>query len=265
MEQPESINPYQFAYGNPFVYSDPSGNITINELNVAQVIDDILENIYRNFQGNLSKKVIDQAKGVVTDIFSDAIKKLAPYNPLGQILVAGNGGDLFEAKFKESYCGITQSLGSLGSLVYNSTYYEPAVRKNGEPVTDGYMCRDLGTPNAKRQRPLGTVNPDFIIKGATPPTVKRIPPAFLTGDIKLSSISTSGKQWNAIMNHSRAVWQRGQQFLPLSNPFASNPGYQFVPISLYVTLYSHPSHQKAEMKAIKDFGVFLKVISFFDR
>jgi hypothetical protein len=116
--------------------------ITINETNVAQVIDNILEDIYRKFQGNISRKTINQAKGVVTDIFSNALEKLLPYEPLGQVLVAGNGGDIFEAKFKEAYCGITQLLGDLGSLIYNSTYFETAVRRNGEPVKDGYMCKD---------------------------------------------------------------------------------------------------------------------------
>jgi RHS repeat-associated protein len=260
-ENPESANPYQFAYQNPNVYSDPSGMITINETNVAQVIDDILEDIYRKFQGNISRKTIDKAKGLVTDVFSDAISKVAPFSPTKELLIGTPAGEKFEDLFKEAYCALIGGLGDLGSLVYNSTYFEPALTQNGQPKTDGYMCKDLNTPKATRERPSGTVNPDFIIKGATPPTVERIPAAFLTGDFKLSYISPSGKQWDAIMNHSRAVWQGT---VP-KNRFASVPGYQYIPVSLYVTLYSSPSHVIAEKSAEKHFNVLLKVISFFDK
>jgi RHS repeat-associated protein len=41
----EAFSPYQFAYGNPLVYSDPSGQYSLSEINTAQVIDDILNNI----------------------------------------------------------------------------------------------------------------------------------------------------------------------------------------------------------------------------
>jgi RHS repeat-associated protein len=254
-EAPESANPYQFAYQNPNVYSDPSGMLTMSDINAAQVIDNILEDLYRRTQGRISRRVIEQAKGVVTDILSNTLDKLLPYSPLGQILIGTNGGDIFEAKFKEAYCGIVGLLGNLGSLVYNSTYFEAAVYPSGEPKTDGYQCNDLGTSLARRRRPAGTANPDFIIKGGTPPTVARIPPAFLTGDIKLSgNIKTSGKQWNAIINHSKPVY--------LINPITREFGYQFVPVAAYITLYRDGSSAKTVKAALRE-GIILKQISFF--
>jgi RHS repeat-associated protein len=54
---PESFNPYQFVYNNPYVYSDPTGMITLTELNAAQNMQSILANI-RTYAGNQAKEYL---------------------------------------------------------------------------------------------------------------------------------------------------------------------------------------------------------------
>jgi RHS repeat-associated protein len=41
-QQPEAMNSYQAMYNNPYIYSDPSGQVTLTDLNMSQVIQDIL-------------------------------------------------------------------------------------------------------------------------------------------------------------------------------------------------------------------------------
>ena len=41
--EPESFNPYQFVYNNPYIYNDPIGMFTITELNAASKIQDSLQ------------------------------------------------------------------------------------------------------------------------------------------------------------------------------------------------------------------------------
>ena len=42
---PESFNPYQFVYNNPYIYSDPTGMISIVEIQSAFTIERILQSI----------------------------------------------------------------------------------------------------------------------------------------------------------------------------------------------------------------------------
>jgi RHS repeat-associated protein len=48
---PESFNPYQFVYNNPYIYSDPTGMFTITELNAAENMQTALSTV-RNYAGN---------------------------------------------------------------------------------------------------------------------------------------------------------------------------------------------------------------------
>ena len=43
--EPESSNPYQFVYNNPYVYSVPTGMMTITEATASQIVSDILATI----------------------------------------------------------------------------------------------------------------------------------------------------------------------------------------------------------------------------
>ncbi|NJK65089.1 MAG: RHS repeat-associated core domain-containing protein, partial [Synechococcaceae cyanobacterium SM2_3_1] len=54
LERPESRDPYQFAYNNPLIYVDPSGQITsLSEINFARVIQNVLRDIRRNAIGEI--------------------------------------------------------------------------------------------------------------------------------------------------------------------------------------------------------------------
>jgi RHS repeat-associated protein len=78
-QQPEALNPYQFAYSNPQLYSDPTGMFTLLELNSSQQIDRILTTSQQYVFGQARQYLIDQAKGIPGRIFQNLIGKLLPF------------------------------------------------------------------------------------------------------------------------------------------------------------------------------------------
>ncbi|MEM0978786.1 MAG: RHS repeat-associated core domain-containing protein, partial [Cyanobacteria bacterium P01_H01_bin.58] len=65
---PESINPYQFVYNNPMVYSDPTGEITLGELNASKSVQEILGKARSYAFNEVREAAIDEAKGIATNV-----------------------------------------------------------------------------------------------------------------------------------------------------------------------------------------------------
>jgi RHS repeat-associated protein len=265
--EPESLNPYQFAYGNPYVYSDPSGEITITSQTVARKVQDILEGIKKNYSRDLSQKAIDKAQGVATDIFSSLLETLVPYDVMGDGgygTLAGFtlGGDAFEYIAQNVICNVIG--GSYGSILDN-IWLEAGVDPRGNPRDSGYGCgnTDLDySPSRNRgnySRSSLYNHPDFLIKRGDPVETDNKPPAYLIGDFKrsVSAInqyrgSNAGTQWRAILNYAK---QR----------FAG--GHQYIPVALYVTLRGEERQgqvKRRQQEAAVRYGVMLQIVSLFD-
>ena len=142
-QQPESMNPYQFAYQNPLIYSDPSGMFTLSEVNVSQVIQSELQ---RQAYSQIREILIDKAKGVVTNILTSTLKTILPSynasNSLSFLQTLGNvvkgsvlGGTSWERLFAGSLCSI------LGEGFAQSTDWLWL-----QPRLSGNIFRDAGTP-----------------------------------------------------------------------------------------------------------------------
>jgi RHS repeat-associated protein len=272
--EPESMNPYQFVYNNPYIYTDPTGMFTITELNITQKVRDVLNSINNRVQGRIANKIINEAKGVVTDILSSAIERVVPWNDAIQIYSSSTQGTLYEKFMQGTFCSVMSSVA--GSFVDN-IWLEVGVDSSGLPQNNGrYRCGSghVEQVDGRRGPSSKYSNPDFIFKKGGPASTAAVPfppkgdPAFLIGDFKrgVTSIKTSGSgsnQWRAIMNYARAVWQIG----PLGMGRLSNqPGQQYVPVALYVTLYDNPGREKSlQAKAMRDHGVDLRIISFLPK
>jgi RHS repeat-associated protein len=183
----EAFNPYQFAYNNPLIYSDPTGMFTLVELNATISIENTLNSIkaasYQQFR-SYAKDKIGEALG---NAFGGFIKKLLPFADSGFMDklngTKGGGGTPFEKYLQGQVCGIFHALG--GSFADN-LWIEPSVSsQDGSPTGDGINCISLFN---RQSRILGKgSHPDFIYKEGLP-TAKdnKINKAYVIGDIKLS-------------------------------------------------------------------------------
>ncbi|WP_206758537.1 putative Ig domain-containing protein [Nostoc punctiforme] len=256
---PESFNPYQFVYNNPYIYSDPTGMITINEIGIARQVENILRTIGEKAKNEGVKEAINKAKGTVTDIVQDFISDLIPVSDELQWLydtVAGTGdvgkiGNPFEMLLIDVIlCPILQS-GGLANWLWREV---PIDKSSGKAIDNGYQC---GQEPSKmpRVRPGSTARPDFVIS-AFPP--KETSPfgvsivskkAWLIGDLKASvekaysevTSKSEDNQWDAIRNFARK--------------------YQYVPVSSYVTLFSDSKLANQAKKEALSQGVYLRFIS----
>jgi RHS repeat-associated protein len=236
----EAFNLYQFAYNNPFIYSDPSGLFTISELNVAQVISDILDSL----KVQAPRWAIDEAKGIVTNVLLETMKTLLPFSDrLNDIAgdpkqqkangSAANWEDLF---IENSLCPIVPD------------QYRSFIWKDPNVSTSG-IVNDNGVPCGKYSNiDLGDAKPDFIIKNGEPTNMKT--KGFLIGDLKLNakSIKTGqgDKQFNAMVSYA-----------------SKNNGYQYVNIATYLCIWGDAANEeKVKEKALNKGTVFI-IFDFF--
>jgi hypothetical protein len=209
----EAFNPYQFAFNNPLVYSDPSGLFTLIELNANISTQDILSAIksesYQQFK-SYAKDKIGEALG---NAFGGFIKKLLPFADSGFMGkldgTKGGGGTPFEKYLNGQICGIFNALG--GEFV-NNLWIEPSVNsQDGSPTADGINC--IGLFNKQIDISGKGSRPDFIYKEGTP-TAKdnKTNKAYVIGDIKVSmskvfkEIGVDGNpknQWIAMRKYAK--------------------------------------------------------------
>jgi RHS repeat-associated protein len=226
--EPESFNPYQFVYNNPYVYSDPTGEITISELTSAQQVQKILQGIKTEISQRARQFLIDKAKGVAGDIATSVLKQLLPADEvfLGvDILTAYNekvqAGRKFEEILEDKVCDVI--LGSYQRYT-RSLWLEPRVGLNGKPLSDGFNCGE-NRPDEDFFKSINVLDarPDFIIKNGGPRSTdharsRRFPKSYLVGDIKLTGKALARgigqKQWKSIMEYAR--YQNNHQYTPVT-------------------------------------------------
>jgi RHS repeat-associated protein len=231
----EGFNPYQFAFGNPLVYSDPTGLFSLSEINAADVIDRILEGIKTQAVGQVKNYLTDKAKGLVTDIAVKLLQELIPSFPgLSAIVDFGKAGLAFEDLVTKGICGV---IGQNYSQYTDALWFEAKVDTNGNPQSNGFHCGDVNTDlkAARSTAKSGSViapRPDFIIKQGAPKDTDKNPKAYLIGDFKITvkaarrSVDKNTTQWQATLGYAEY-----------------KNGHQYVPFTLFFTFYGDKSSQ----------------------
>jgi RHS repeat-associated protein len=165
-EIPESFHPYSFSDCNPHIYSDPSGEFTVIEINIVGAIQYALHTS-RAVAANRSRKF-------AIDLLQDALLNLAT-SPLSSLLPVNLGdafqGFEFERKIREVIC---DGLGNPRGYFY----FEVGIDTKGKPLGDGLNCSDIEENDHRvnvsqarkgiRNKP-GTAYAEMII-GPRPPT-----------------------------------------------------------------------------------------------
>ncbi|MCC5626098.1 RHS repeat domain-containing protein, partial [Nostoc sp. CHAB 5715] len=225
--EPESFNPYQFVYNNPFVYSDPSGEITITEVQASLSLQNALQAV-RQYSVNEARQRL-QGK-VYEAIGNAALNTLQSYVPIPSGLKtvidsAQNAGNYFEKWFQDTFCEFLPDT--------SQVFFQPGVTEKGQAYYSGFTCSVYGLPNNERDYQIqeagiggamrNASRPDFIV---TPPgSYPRYAPngnvrspsgpnrSWLIGDFKLSTKTLYNdyvkgrnpqklRQWNAIANYA---------------------------------------------------------------
>jgi RHS repeat-associated protein len=182
----EAFNPYQFAYNNPLVFSDPTGLFTLIELNETITVQDTLEAL-KNYSAQQIKQELQSKLGeALGNAFTNFVKRLLPLGdvPFDNLPKKFQDGTKFENFLKGQICGI---FNQIGGPFFNRLWLEPFVSTDGIPNTSGLNCQSIFDIKGI-QPPKGKgSNPDFIFKDGSPTNYHEFDPnSFLIGDVKLT-------------------------------------------------------------------------------
>jgi RHS repeat-associated protein len=208
----EAFNPYQFAYNNPLVYSDPTGLFSITEINATLSAQDILTGL-RTYSGQRAKdyalqKLGDSLGSVVVNILDNFLPGSSIGSGLLQSIRKGNNNvsDLLESLLQDAICGVLS-----GFPFGENLRLVPKINVDGQLVSPGLGCSERYDDKKLKQLNLSKLagsRPDFLfIQGQ----IKSIPKnnnSYLVGDIKLTQtaavrdILKEDNQWKAMANYA---------------------------------------------------------------
>jgi RHS repeat-associated protein len=237
----EAFNPYQFAYNNPLIYSDPTGLISISELNAAQVISDILDSL----KIQAPRWAIDEAKGIVTDVLLGTLRQLIPLSGALDSIVGDPKTQYHQgapANWEDIL--IENSICALLPAEYKSyVWKDPSVNQSGKVTDDGYPCGQYSIFDN------GDSKPDFIIKNGRPSDKNT--KGFLIGDVKLNVKSISSEQ-GIKGNQFRAIIAYAKQ-------------HQYANVATYIGIFGDQKNEEKLKKRARDKGVELFIIDFYQK
>jgi len=206
---PGSSNPYQFVYNNPYVYSDPTGEFSIMELNTTIKVQDAL----RTYSQQVARDFLEEQVGrIFSGIANTVINRLLPQTFIGDIIdraadaQTGRAGRIFEHFIQNKVCHLLP--GAFSNFLWLTPQVNPQTGRVEDP---GFSCdyqHSSFNPSIS--------NPDFLFeKGDKRPFTKTDkynrkynPYSVLIGDIKitasnaLDSMETNSSQWKAMSEHA---------------------------------------------------------------
>ncbi|MBC6419186.1 MAG: RHS repeat-associated core domain-containing protein, partial [Prochloron sp. SP5CPC1] len=253
--EPESSNLYQFAYHNPRVYTDPSGAITLNELQIRNTVQNILSTIRQNIISGLRDEVKDRALGVAGDILNNFISKMLPvdfnlHNDRIDKYTSNpkkDPGIILEELVRDTVCDLLSGAG-VPTDAFNSVWITPRITVGGVPQTNGVNCnREYQSPGVRIDKNLP--NPDFLISGHPPLETNNGKKSWLIGDFKLNPkgaidyVNKNHKQWQAMSAYAEER--------------------EYIPLAMYINFYQPKSPvyvEEAKGKALRE-GVLLYFVS----
>jgi RHS repeat-associated protein len=255
--EPENANPYQFAYQNPLIYSDPSGNFTLLEINTSEYIQKSLNALQQSLYNNARQQVIDRAKRLPAELLQSAISRFFPFE--GSFLNAFSdpdttkSGKTFESALTLNLCALMGNF----SKTLDELWLQVPVYKTGEPAGNGYGCKiALGLGQKPSNVGLGNPSyPDFIIKKGLPKQTDRNPEAFLIGDVT--------RQLESVLGKVRKTNGQGGAILNYASPFPGKRHTQ-IPAALFLTLFggSQSTYEKIIRISVTGYGVIPLIAVF---
>jgi RHS repeat-associated protein len=207
----EAFNSYQFAFNNPFVYTDPTGLFTITELGAARNIQDSLVTASQRYVTTQAQNYVKQKLG---DAFGSVVaSSFNAFLPGSSILLdVLKEGYEFEDVLKGVVCSFFDGLPLKDNLFIDVKI------PGGTPINSGKNC--AGTPYGDKrayQRSLSKngSTPDFMFRNTLPMQYSsKDHGAYLVGDVKLFLGAVRANQRNKSQFESMAEYAKKYQVLP---------------------------------------------------
>lgn len=258
IQRPETLHPYVFAVNNPFLYADPTGEFTVIEINVTQLINSSLQALKQTVVNAIKNKVKDSLFQAISNLVVDQLSVIYP--PLGEVwaVLKEKGGkyagDFLEDQLIKKVCEAT---GMASFLEY--VYFFPGIREaDGKAVFNGFGCGNLSLPSLVG----GNRYPDFIISEVGPEETAKPnsgEKAILVGDIKLSGNSL----YNKYIDKNNKHYDGPGQFDAMTR-FAGQ--YTYTRVTLFLTAFTGQKSKLLQVRlllqgdALKD-GVIVFVVA----
>lgn len=260
--EPESSNPYQFAYNNPHVYSDPSGEITLNEAAIRNHIENILQTMKRSTNNKRWKKAIDEARGTVGELVQDFLENLVPVSDrlegfydtvaLEGAAALGAIGDPFEMLIVDVILCPVLGAANLSHWFWREV---PIMKDTGRPRDNSYQCGQPKSPMPSGVTPSTASRPDIVISSFPPLEMDLFRRAWLIGDVKGTVNAVKDKMDHSNSHHS---YYSHNQWDAMKN-FALR--HQYIPIVSFVTLFDDTNKRKKQLKKqASNQGVLLRFV-----
>jgi RHS repeat-associated protein len=224
-ETPESLHPYNFADCNPYVYSDPTGEFTMVEMNITtflqfavQTLRTVLVNEAKHWAiGKIGETfggaLLEQMEAFIHNFQWSRFSQYLAKNPLGT-------GRAFDRAVKVALCSTLGRLEGVGDYIHTDVRIVNKGIRFGQPISAGNHCGsgplpfEPNTPVLGQRRGASYSIPDFII-GPAP----LVPPGgragtkrtFFIGEVKSRASTMYGeyvipgrnkKQLKAILGYS---------------------------------------------------------------
>ena len=215
---PESTNPYLFAFANPQVYRDPTGQFGIVSVNISMSIRGILSGMRATAFHIIREKVREEVSEAIGQVVVKSFGAVIPVYMSSPIGWLDNSVPEFWLKFER---GVQRAI----CFFFRDppwVWFEPSFsEKDGRPLADGWSC-PVPTKVGKTGSIVGGRQPDFYVKQGRPTRGGR---GLVTGEIKASisafytrwfvpsNLLYDPEQWRAIRKHAKG-WQ-GAPFVVL--------------------------------------------------
>jgi RHS repeat-associated protein len=184
---PESINPYTFAFNNAQIYSDPTGEFTIIEINFSTALNATLQTMRTWGVKRLKQKAVEQLLGALEDFLWEQLTEFFPVDLSTFKGITGNFGNDFQHQAQKLVCAAFKKADIEDNYHFGVRIHNRG-RKSGDPFTPGKHCPNKENPGRPGLQPVSWAVPDFIISSHPPYGVKGgMPSAFLVGDFKGAS------------------------------------------------------------------------------
>lgn len=173
-ETPEGLHPYNYADCNPYVYSDPSGEFTMVEINVVTFLQFTLQTL-RGVAVNEAKYwaigkigeafggvLLEQMEAFIPGFQWSRFSRYLSANPLGT-------GRAFDRAVKVAICSTIGKFEGVGDKIHMDVRVVNKGIRLGQPISAGNHCGsgllpfEPNTPVLGQRRGARYSIPDFII------------------------------------------------------------------------------------------------------
>jgi RHS repeat-associated protein len=261
--EPESFDPYQFVYDNPYIFTDPTGEFTLIEINSADKISKILQTkAQQELRGYLEEQVGKLFSNLVTGVLESLVPGSSSFLEVtttlrgkGKGYGPASAGDALGYLVTERICEL------IGGSSVDFAWLTPTLSVTGKPLTNGFRCppvRTKDTPNGRGDS--NTSRPDFLFSKIAPVDLRlgfNGDKGFLIGDIKLSTKTL-------ITDYASGTGRKRNQWYAITN-FARR--YEFVPATLFFTFFSGGKSLQQRVKILEKEaiarGVIMNIASLF--